>query len=74
MITGEQRLYNASTAAFDGPAVAHPFSLSDGGWGAWELAARYSDADLNFNAGAPRHGARRRRHPRRRRAELVGRA
>jgi phosphate-selective porin OprO/OprP len=52
MISGESRLYNASTAAFDGPAVKHPFSLADGGWGAWELAVRYSDADLNFNAGA----------------------
>ena len=46
------RAYNASTAAFDGPTIAHPFSLRDGGWGAWELAARYSDADLNFDAGA----------------------
>jgi phosphate-selective porin OprO/OprP len=53
LLTGENRLYNASSAAFDGPAVKHPFSLSDGGWGAWELAARYSDADLNFNPGAP---------------------
>jgi phosphate-selective porin OprO/OprP len=53
LITGESRLYNASSAAFDGPAVKHPFSLSDGGWGAWELALRYSDADLNFDPGAP---------------------
>ena len=52
LITGETRLYNASTAAFDGPAVKHPFSRSDGGWGAWELAVRYSDADLNYNPGA----------------------
>jgi len=52
LITGESRLYNASSAAFDGPAVKHPFSRSDGGWGAWELALRYSDADLNFNPGA----------------------
>lgn len=52
LITGESRLYNASTGAFDGPAVKHPFSRSDGGWGAWELAARYSDANLNFNPGA----------------------
>jgi phosphate-selective porin OprO/OprP len=51
VLTGERRLYNASTAAFDGPTVAHPFSLRDGGWGAFELAARYSDADLNFDAG-----------------------
>jgi len=53
MLTGEQRAYNASSAAFDGPTIAHPFSLKDHGWGAWELAARYSDADLDFDAGAP---------------------
>jgi phosphate-selective porin OprO and OprP len=52
MLTGERRAYNASTAAFDGPTIAHPFSLRDHGWGAWELAARYSDADLNSDAGA----------------------
>jgi len=51
LLTGESRLYNASTAAFDGPTVAHPFSLKDHGWGAWELALRYSDADLNFHPG-----------------------
>ena len=53
VLTGEPRAYNASTAAFDGPTIAHPFSLKDHGWGAWELAARYADADLNFDAGAP---------------------
>jgi phosphate-selective porin OprO/OprP len=53
LLTGENRLYNASTAAFDGPAVAHPFSLKGGTWGALELAARYSDTDLNFDAGLP---------------------
>ncbi|HTX49299.1 MAG TPA: porin [Caulobacteraceae bacterium] len=53
MLTGESRLYNASTGAFDGPAIAHPFSPSGGTWGALELAARYSDADLNFDAGVP---------------------
>ncbi|MEJ0065291.1 MAG: porin [Caulobacteraceae bacterium] len=53
LLTGETRLYNASTGAFDGPAVKHPFSRTDGGWGAWELALRYSDADLNYNPGAP---------------------
>ena len=51
MLTGESRAYNASSAAFDGPAVAHPFSLNDHGFGAWELALRYSEADLNFHAG-----------------------
>jgi phosphate-selective porin OprO/OprP len=53
MLTGESRVYNASSAAFDGPTVAHPFSLKNGGWGAWELAARYSDADLDYREGAP---------------------
>ncbi|HEY1751408.1 MAG TPA: porin [Caulobacteraceae bacterium] len=53
LITGERRLYNASSAAFDGPSIAHPFSLKKGTWGAWELAARYSEADLDFHAGLP---------------------
>ncbi|HXQ47145.1 MAG TPA: porin [Caulobacteraceae bacterium] len=53
VITGERRAYNKQTAAFDAPPVAHPFSWGSGGWGAFELAARYSDMDLNFNAGAP---------------------
>jgi phosphate-selective porin OprO/OprP len=51
MLTGENRLYNPSSAAFDGPLVAHP--VGGGGWGAFELALRYSDADLNFRPGAP---------------------
>src|SRR6202008_3615333 len=53
MLTGEHRRYNGSTFAFDGPAVDHPFSRDDGTWGALELALRYSDADLNYNQGAP---------------------
>ena len=52
-LTGETRLYNASTAAFDGPIVAHNFAPGQGHWGAWELALRYSDTDLNYNAGLP---------------------
>jgi phosphate-selective porin OprO/OprP len=52
VLTGEARRYNPSTAAFDGPAVDHPFSLEDGTWGAWEIALRYSDADLNYHPGA----------------------
>jgi phosphate-selective porin OprO/OprP len=51
LITGESRKYNTQSAAFDAPPVAHPFSLSSGGWGAWELAARYSEADLNYHEG-----------------------
>jgi phosphate-selective porin OprO/OprP len=52
ILTGEARTYNSSTAAFDGPAVPHPFSLKNGTWGALEVAVRYSDMDLNHNAGA----------------------
>jgi len=52
MLTGEARKYNATTAAFDAPAVDHPFSLSGGGLGAWEIAVRYSDMNLNYHAGA----------------------
>ena len=51
-ITGEPRKYNTQTAAFDAPAVAHPFSWKDGTWGAWELGARYSDMNLNYHQGA----------------------
>jgi phosphate-selective porin OprO/OprP len=52
-LTGESRLYNASTAAFDGPAIKHNFSLKQHQWGAWEFVARYSDTDLNSNPGQP---------------------
>jgi phosphate-selective porin OprO/OprP len=51
-LTGESRKFNNATFAFDAPGVRHPFSLNDGTWGAWELAARYSTIDLNYNAGA----------------------
>jgi phosphate-selective porin OprO/OprP len=51
-LTGEARKYNTQTAAFDAPPVAHPFSLTDGGWGALELGIRYSEMDLNYKAGA----------------------
>jgi phosphate-selective porin OprO/OprP len=53
LITGESRKYNTSAAAFDAPAVDHPFGWGSGNWGAWEVAARYSSADLNYQAGAP---------------------
>jgi phosphate-selective porin OprO/OprP len=46
-ITGEHRRYNPSTGAYTGISPARPFSLATGGWGAFELAARYSVIDLN---------------------------
>jgi len=51
-LTGERRAYNAQSAAFDAVPVAHPFSLKDGGLGAWEVAVRYSDMNLNYHNGA----------------------
>lgn len=47
VLTGESRLYNASSAAYGGVVPANPFSLTGGGWGAWEIAGRFSTIDLN---------------------------
>jgi phosphate-selective porin OprO/OprP len=49
VITGESRKYNTGSAAWARPVPDHPFNPFDGegGWGAWELAARYSVTDLN---------------------------
>jgi len=49
ILTGESRLYNYATGAFTPPKVEHPLDLNGGGWGAWELALRYSDTNLNDN-------------------------
>jgi phosphate-selective porin OprO/OprP len=45
--TGEQRPYSAKKGAFKSPKITRPFDLSQGDWGAFELAARYSHLDLN---------------------------
>ncbi|WP_439816245.1 OprO/OprP family phosphate-selective porin [Zavarzinia sp. CC-PAN008] len=47
MITGEQRRYSTSRGAYGAPKVEAPFMLDGSGWGAWELAVRYSFVDLN---------------------------
>ena len=52
VITGQRRRYNRGNFAFDGPAVPGGFSPLTGEWGAVELAARYSSADLDDNAGS----------------------
>lgn len=49
VITGEARKYNTGTAGFDAPSITNNFNPKDGKWGAWELAARYSELDLNYN-------------------------
>lgn len=47
IITGERHVYNPATGSFGPPKPTSPFSLKDGTWGAWEIAGRYSDTDLN---------------------------
>jgi phosphate-selective porin OprO and OprP len=50
ILSGESRRYNATTGSFQNPRPMVPFS-SVGGFGAWELAARYSRMDLDFLEG-----------------------
>lgn len=50
--TGQNRRYNIATGGFDAPAIPEPFDLGKGTWGVLELAARYSDTNLNYRAGA----------------------
>ncbi len=52
VLTGETRPYNAASASYGGIAPVNPFSLTGGGWGAWEIAGRYSTIDLNDRLGA----------------------
>jgi phosphate-selective porin OprO/OprP len=47
ILTGETRKYNPGSASYGGVIPAHPFSPDGGGWGAWEIAGRYSTMDLN---------------------------
>ena len=46
-LTGENRAYKKEEAAFDKVKPKNNFSPTDGGWGAWELALRYSTVDLD---------------------------
>jgi phosphate-selective porin OprO/OprP len=46
-LTGETRPYHSASASYGGIVPANPFSLTGGGWGAWEIAGRYSTIDLN---------------------------
>jgi phosphate-selective porin OprO/OprP len=60
IITGETKVYTPGTyiasalaetqAGFQSLVPSRPFSLDGGSWGAWEVTARYSDTDLNWNA------------------------
>lgn len=44
-LTGEQRRYKVGSGGFSGIKVNDP--LDQGGWGAWELAARYASLNLS---------------------------
>ena len=50
-LTGQARRYNTANGGFDVPRVEAPFSLKAKTWGIWELAARYSELDLNYRPG-----------------------
>jgi len=55
VITGEPKTYTVSATnnevgGFGAPKVASPFSFAGDSWGAWELAARYSDTNLNWKS------------------------
>lgn len=47
VLTGEEYKYSMEDAAYKGVKPASPFTFG-GGTGAWEVAARYSQTDLNY--------------------------
>jgi phosphate-selective porin OprO/OprP len=54
ILTGEKKSYkgsatNNNAGVWASPTPKNPFSPDGGGWGAWELTARYSFLDLNSN-------------------------
>ena len=49
-VTGSYLLTGETAAYKGGVNPTHPFSLSEGGWGAWQLVARY--AELNVDEAA----------------------
>ncbi len=51
-LTGERRGWTSTSGGFKGIKPNKTFDLAKGTWGAWEVGARYSDLDLNDNAGS----------------------
>lgn len=49
-LTGQPRRFSASSASFGSPKIDKPFDLQAGTWGVWEVAARYSNLDLDDGA------------------------
>jgi phosphate-selective porin OprO/OprP len=63
LLTGEVRGYNLQNATFTQPKPRIIFAPDSGGWGAWEIAARYSNLEFNYREGhagaaAPTDGIR----------------
>jgi phosphate-selective porin OprO/OprP len=50
-LTGESRSYVPGTGAYSAITPNRPASLDGSGWGAWEIAARYSFMDLDDRIG-----------------------
>jgi phosphate-selective porin OprO/OprP len=50
-LTGETRKYNPASASYSGLVPTHPFSLTEDGWGAWEIGGRVSMMNLNDQLG-----------------------
>lgn len=53
-ITGERHAWSNANGGFTGVKPAKTFDRSKGTWGALEVAARYSELDLNDHAGVAR--------------------
>jgi phosphate-selective porin OprO/OprP len=51
-LTGEHRSYKPTDGEFKRLKPKNDFSLKNGTWGAWEVAARYDTLDLNDGNGA----------------------
>lgn len=52
-ITGEKRAWVPTSGGFQGVRPTKNFNPAADGWGAWEVAARYSVLNLNDNEGVP---------------------
>jgi phosphate-selective porin OprO/OprP len=51
VLTGESKIYHPELGAYGSPKPAQNFTFDKGGLGAWEIATRYSDLDLNYDSG-----------------------
>jgi phosphate-selective porin OprO/OprP len=50
-VTGESRAYIPATGAYSGIIPNNPVNIGGTGWGAWEIAGRYSVVSLNDQLG-----------------------